>query len=171
MEALVTTFRTTHRNDLGGGPLTRRSSVCRHAALLIVLPGLAHAQARLEGQGWELTLEGYLNATAASASGTTAERDDGADAAFNATGLRALGRVQLDHAPDLGVRINVESFESQVRLTEASVLVFGRGGRLEIGERMGLPDVLTGYAPNNFTFTGAEYGPASGPSLDPAGGL
>ena len=31
--------------------------------------------------------------------------------------------------------------------------------------------MLTGYAPNNFAFTGAEYGPASGPSLDPGGGL
>jgi hypothetical protein len=34
-----------------------------------------------------------------------------------------------------------------------------------------MPDVLTGYAPNNFSFTGAEFGPASGPSLDPGGGL
>jgi hypothetical protein len=31
--------------------------------------------------------------------------------------------------------------------------------------------VLTGYAPNNFQFTSAEVGPASGPSLDPGGGL
>jgi predicted porin len=31
--------------------------------------------------------------------------------------------------------------------------------------------VLTGYAPNNFQFTSAEFGPASGPSLDPGGGL
>jgi predicted porin len=31
--------------------------------------------------------------------------------------------------------------------------------------------VLTGYAPNNFQFTSAEFGPASGPSLDPAGRL
>jgi predicted porin len=51
------------------------------------------------------------------------------------------------------------------------VLLFGGSGRLEIGERMGLPDVLTGYAPNNFQFTSAEFGPASGPSLDPAGRL
>ena len=35
----------------------------------------------------------------------------------------------------------------------------------------GLPDVLTGYAPNNFQFTSAEFGPASGPSLDPGGRL
>ena len=42
---------------------------------------------------------------------------------------------------------------------------FVKNGRIEIGERMGLPDVLTGYAPNNFQFTSAEFGPASGPSL------
>jgi predicted porin len=42
---------------------------------------------------------------------------------------------------------------------------------LELGERHGLTDVHTGYVPNNFAFTGAEFGPASGPSLDPGGGL
>jgi predicted porin len=61
--------------------------------------------------------------------------------------------------------------QNRLRLAEASILIFGKAGRLEIGERQGLPDVLTGYAPNSFTFTGAEFGPASGPSLDPGGGL
>ena len=34
-------------------------------------------------------------------------------------------------------------------LGEYSVLVLGRWGRLEVGERQGLPDVLTGFAPNS----------------------
>jgi len=65
----------------------------------------------------------------------------------------------------------VEEVAGNTRLTEAGVLLFDHHGRVEIGERMGLPDVLTGYAPNNFQFTSAEFGPASGPSLDPGGGL
>lgn len=87
------------------------------------------------------------------------------------TGLRALGLFKLRGAWNIGGRVSVESFEDDVRLREASVLLIGAGGRFEIGERMGLPDVLTGYAPNNFTFTTAQFGPASGPSLDPAGRL
>jgi predicted porin len=61
--------------------------------------------------------------------------------------------------------------EDRFNLAEASILLSGSHGRLEVGQRQGLPDVLTGYAPNNFAFTGAEFGPASGPSLDPGGGL
>jgi hypothetical protein len=33
------------------------------------------------------------------------------------------------------------------------------------------PDVLTGYAPNSFTFTTAAFGPPTGRTLDPGGGL
>jgi hypothetical protein len=54
---------------------------------------------------------------------------------------------------------------------ELSLLASGQWGRFEIGERRGLPDVLTGYAPNSYQFVSAEFGPASGPSLDPDGGL
>ena len=86
-------------------------------------------------------------------------------------GVRVLGRLLVDEWPDIGVRLAAEGNEEQARLVEASVLLFGGNGRLEIGDRMGLPDVLTGYAPNNFQFTSAEFGPASGPSLDPAGRL
>lgn len=82
-----------------------------------------------------------------------------------------LGRLRLADWPDVGIRLSAEANEDDARLVEASVLLFGGNGRLEIGERMGLPDVLTGYAPNNFQFTSAEFGPASGPSLDPAGRL
>lgn len=139
-------------------------------ALVAVQPALA--QQVLQSGRYALTTEGYANITSAIGDGFVIggardEDDVRADLA-----LRLLGQVKNDDGPDLGLRLVVESTpEDRVSLAEASVLLFGGHGRLEIGERQGLPDVLTGYAPNNFSFTGAEFGPASGPSLDPGGGL
>jgi len=117
-----------------------------------------------------LTVEAYANATAgfgaADALGTGPDdaRLDGA--------LRLFGRRDFAVGPDLGARIVLRtSPEDRLEIGEASLLVLGKAGRLELGDRQGLPDVLVGYAANNFTFTGAEFGPASGPSLDPGGGL
>jgi hypothetical protein len=123
----------------------------------------------LESDRAQLTVEAFANFTGA--------RVDAApdlqvlDDARIDSGLRVLGRTTLGQGPALGVRLSVEGSDSDIRLTEASVLLFDGHGRVEIGERMGLPDVLTGYAPNNFQFTSAEFGPASGASLDPGGGL
>lgn len=130
----------------------------------------AHAQWVQTSGRSTLTVEGYANVTTATpidGGGDSRHADLRADLA-----LRVLERIALSDGPDLGVRLVAESTpEDRLKLAEASVLLFGARGRLEIGERQGLPDVLTGYAPNNFSFTGAEYGPASGPSLDPGGGL
>ncbi|MEJ1962781.1 MAG: hypothetical protein WDO56_15030 [Gammaproteobacteria bacterium] len=145
---------------------------CAAAALLLTCAPGVHAQVNATFHPFELTLEGYANATAAfdgeSSPGVSVDdRDLRVDAA-----LRALVRFSSVSGPDFGLRAVIErSAEEGLELAEASVLIFGQGGRLEIGDRQGLPDVLLGYAPNNFTFTGAEFGPASGPSLDPGGGL
>ncbi|HKS56460.1 MAG TPA: porin [Steroidobacteraceae bacterium] len=117
-----------------------------------------------------LTIESFGNLTAGYApAADESARDD--DLRFDGA-LRLLGRHDFAKGPGVGARIVVRtSPEDRFELGEASALVFGKSGRLEIGDRQGLPDVLLGYAPNNFTFTGAEFGPASGPSLDPGGGL
>lgn len=139
-------------------------------ALAAIQP--AFAQQVLRSDRYSLTTEGYANITSAIGDsfvvGAKGDQDDvRADVA-----LRLLGQIRNDNGPDLGLRVVVESSpEERLKLAEASVLLFGNHGRLEIGDRQGLPDVLTGYAPNNFSFTGAEFGPASGPSLDPGGGL
>jgi hypothetical protein len=135
----------------------------------VVLPPQARSQVALESDRGRLTVEGFANFTGARADAASDPQtlDDGR----LDTGLRILGRTSLGEGPTLGVRLSVEGSDADIRLTEASVLLFDGHGRIEIGERMGLPDVLTGYAPNNFQFTSAEFGPASGPSLDPAGGL
>lgn len=128
----------------------------------------AQAQIVLSTQATQLTLEGFANFSAGDAGRLAGARGD--DARFDG-GVRALGRLRFDEWPDIGLRLAAEINEDDAELVEASVLVFGGNGRLEIGERPGLPDVLTGYAPNNFQFTSAEFGPASGPSLDPSGRL
>jgi hypothetical protein len=143
---------------------------------LLILAALAgappvQAQVNIQSDPLTLTLEGYANVTAGFTDGG---RVAGAspDAIREDLAIRALGRLELGDGPDLGVRLVVESSpEDRIDLAEASILLSGSRGRLELGQRQGLPDVLTGYAPNNFAFTGAEFGPASGPSLDPGGRL
>jgi len=128
-------------------------------ALSAVVP--ARAQVNLQSDPFGLTIEGYANVTVGSSNDA---REDFA--------IRGLGRLKLGEGLDLGLRVVAESTpEDRFDLAEASILLIGGYGRLELGQRQGLPDVLTGYAPNNFAFTGAEFGPASGPSLDPGGGL
>lgn len=128
----------------------------------------AQAQIVLDGAATQLTVEGYSNLSAGDADRFAGARGD--DTRFDA-GARVLGRLRFDDLPDIGLRLAAEADEERAQLVEASVLIFGGNGRLEIGERPGLPDVLTGYAPNNFQFTSAEFGPASGQSLDPGGRL
>ena len=128
----------------------------------------AQAQIVLDAPATQLTLEGFVNFSAGDAGRFAGTRGD--DVRFDG-GARALGRLRFDEWPDVGLRLAAEINEDAAELVEASVLLFGGNGRLEIGERTGLPDVLTGYAPNNFQFTSAEFGPASGPSLDPSGRL
>jgi hypothetical protein len=125
----------------------------------------ACAQVVLSGESTQITVEGYANLTGGIADASNEDR-----ARFDG-GARVLGRVRLEDWPDIGIRLAAEVSDDEAELVEASVLLFDDKGRLEIGERPGLPDVLTGYAPNNFQFTSAEFGPASGPSLDPGGRL
>jgi Gram-negative porin len=139
---------------------------------LLALPGTGVAQLRYQqGLASQLTVEGFGNFTAGAQTGASiggphadAWRFDGA--------VRLLERLKIAGMPDIGVRVVAQrSPENGVQISEASLLLFGQSGRFEVGKRMGLPDVLTGYAPNSFTFTNAEFGPHSGPSLDPGGGL
>lgn len=132
----------------------------------------AAAQVVSQGERLDLTLEGYANLTAGISTSIDSGNKGRDDKLRADVALRGLARWKNSDGPDLGLRVVIESSpRNQLQLAEASVLVLGKAGRLEIGQRPGLPDVLTGYAPNNFTFTGAEFGPASGPSLDPGGGL
>ena len=131
--------------------------------------GLAAPLVLQNGQA-SLTVEAYANATAGL--GAADDLGAGRDDARLDGALRLLARRDFTAGPDLGARVVLRtSPEDRLEIGEASLLLLGKGGRLEFGDRQGLPDVLVGYASNNFTFTGAEFGPASGPSLDPGGGL
>ncbi len=141
---------------------------------ILVLVGIPLAPVRTqvvnESESASLTTEAFANLSvgfphAAGAFEGQSEDDLRLDGA-----LRLLGRVDVFQEFDLGARLVLTtSPEDELEASEYSLLLFGGGGRFEVGARQGLPDVLTGYAPNNFTFTSAEFGPASGPSLDPAG--
>ncbi len=137
-----------------------------------MLPVGAHAQVVVQDEQREFRLEGYANLTLGlpagvdSAAGTRADdlRFDGA--------LRLFARQSFGKRSGIGARVVLESSpEKELAIGEASAILFSDWGRLEVGRRIGLPDVLAGYAPNPFTFTSADFGPASGPSLDPAGNL
>lgn len=118
-----------------------------------------------------VTIEAYGNLTTGAALESRSQDGPPADAvAFDGAG-RVLVRFANPVGPDIGARIVTDVFNDRVRVTEASLLLLGSGGRLEIGKRMGLPDVLTGYAPNSFSFTTAQFGPPTGFTLDPGGGL
>lgn len=144
------------------------------AGLLVTVASgtqVAQAQIVIDGMHGQLTVEGYANVVTGDDVGASVATAEGDHFSVDAA-LRALALHRSDVGLDIGLRIAAESSEEdRFDFGEASVLLVGKAGRLEIGERQGLPDVLTGYAPNNFTFTSAEFGPASGPSLDPAGGL
>ena len=159
------TCASTHSSGGGGVPL----AVLLLAGVSVLLSLPARSQIVLESDRAQLTVEGFANFTLANVDTT----DDlpSLDYGRIDSGLRVLGRTSLAQGPTLGIRLSVEGSDQAARLTEASILLFDNHGRVEIGKRMGLPDVLTGYAPNNFQFTSAEFGPASGPSLDPGGGL
>jgi len=149
------------------------SGACVAVILLVgvsmLLSPPAHSQIVLESDRAQLTVEGFANLTLATLD--TTDDLQNLDYGRIDSGARVLGRLSLADGPMLGIRLSVEGSDENTRLTEASILLFDNHGRIEIGERMGLPDVLTGYAPNNFQFTSAEFGPASGPSLDPGAGL
>jgi hypothetical protein len=150
-----------------------RSAIARVAMLALsslMSSMVLHAQVISEASSVVFTTEAYGNVTLGTTSGSPQEGES-PDALWFDGAVRELARLHIETGPDFGARVVVEGSNDRVHLSDASVLVFGSAGRLEIGKRMGLPDVLTGYAPNSFTFTSAEFGPASGLSVDPGGGL
>lgn len=110
----------------------------------------ALAQVVVGDSPYRLTIEGYANATA----GHQTRQND------LVPGERDGVRVEGNAAPD-----------DHFTAGERSVLYSDSWGRVEIGRRRALPDTLAGYAPNNYTFTSAEFGVTSGRTLDPSGTL
>lgn len=141
----------------------------------LILLATANAGILVEHPSFDLTIDGFVNfSTGFSEREDVIPNSDADDYRIdgdirllalheNANGTKWGGRVTLEASSDE----NIDFAE----LGEYSFLVLGRWGRLEIGERQGLPDVLTGFAPNNYSFTSSEYGPATGTNLNPAGGL
>jgi len=166
---------TLHQPLLFSAPQVRaiaRSIAGCATAFLIALTSLpAQSQIVFNEMAMTFTLEAYGNATAGATTGSTTTRGAVPDAVSFDGAARVLARLATLNGPDIGARVVVEGSTDNVRVSEASLLFFGSAGRLEVGKRMGLPDVLSGYAPNSFTFAVAEFGPPTGRTLDPGGGL
>ena len=136
---------------------TALSSVAHQAAAQIVVTD----------EPFKLTVEAYGNATGGFAFGADGTRAGG----FADGAIRVFGQF-VEGGFGVGLRIVLAtSTDDAIGWGERSLVVSDRWGRVEVGWRQGLPDVLTGYAPNAFQFVSAEFGPASGASLDPNGGL
>lgn len=146
-------------------------------SMLALVSGLIYAHAaqsqiKLESGPFSLVTEGWVNATGGGAIPQGDRRDGARGHVFADAALRGLGLYQI--APDISIGPRVvlsTNTDDEFSFEQATALVQGPWGRFEVGRRQGLPDVLLGYAPNPYTYTSAEYGPASGVSLDPDGGL
>lgn len=140
--------------------------------VLLVLSAMpARSQIVFDSTRTSVTVEAYGNLTTGAARESARSAGQAPDAVRLDGAARVFGRLHTSRGPDVGVRVVAEGYNDHVHLGEASILLFGSAGRLEVGKRMGLPDVLTGYAPNSFTYTTAEFGPPTGRTLDPGGGL
>lgn len=141
-------------------------SVTTQAGLLVKHP---------DHPDFSLTADAFINLSAGTAD--SSQNDNGNDTTAVDADIRLLGLYSADNDTQLGGRITFESTSAgsnndDPEIGEISLLAQNtRLGRIEIGKRQGLPDVLTGFAPNNYTFTFAEYGPSAGRNLNPAGGL
>ena len=155
--------------------ITPRTTLLPWAAAVLVLSGAAQqagAQVVLEHTPYSLTVEGYVNATGARNVGEDNTADPPRYGDVIDSELRLLGLAKSEAGLAFGPRVTVRASSGEsVKLGERSLLAMGPYGRAEVGKRRGLPDVLTGYAPNNYQFVSAEFGPATGRSLDPDGGL
>ena len=140
--------------------------------MFIAALGSAHAQVKFEHEPYSLTLDGYANLSGAH---NTSEDNTSKPKEYAVridAGLRALGLWKTEAGLKLGTRVELlSSKEDELEVGERSILVISDCGRFEVGKRQGLPDVLSGYAPNGYTFTSAEFGLSSGRTLDPGGNL
>lgn len=148
---------------------------CAGTAVLLLGNAAAHAQQVLVTEPIKVILEGFANATAGgsvrgnvSLSGATGETNSThADA-----GVRLYAEYKLGEQRVLGLRLDVNaSSQDPLAVGERSLIYIDSFGRFEIGRRRGLPDSLTGYAPNTYAFTSAEFGVNSGRTLDPGSTL
>ncbi|WP_271273626.1 porin [Aliamphritea hakodatensis] len=145
----------------------RRTAFC--LLPMFLTPAGASAGILIKHPDFSVVADAYLNLTTGNAADNTEHVAADAD-------IRLLGLYETAGGNKYGGRITFESSSAgsnnaDPEVGEYSLLAQSDWGRIEVGERQGLPDVLTGFAPNNYTFTFAEYGPSTGRNLNPAGGL
>ena len=142
--------------------------------LVALLPRSGAAQVEQIAGPAFLTVEAYANLTGSTTAWleSSAKRLDRADRRLDAA-VRLFARFESEQGIAIGPRIELQSLGAAgPDFGDRSVVVLHPDyGRIEVGYRRGLPDTLTGYAPNAYTFVGVEFGPPTGLSLFPQGGL
>ncbi len=147
----------------------RYSSV---TAIALALASPAHAQLVFEREPLNVTVEGYASFTGAQNASEDNVANSIRDAAHADAWLRVLGLTRTESGLKLGAGLEaLSTTEDTLEAGERSLLAISDWGRVQLGKRRGLPNVLTGYAPNAYTFTSAEFGLSSGRTLDPGGTL
>ena len=133
-----------------------------------LMPQITQAGILIEHPEFSIVTDAYINISAGLG-------DEQVTETAEAEGdIRFLALHENESGLEWGGRITFEASrfgDDRAEIGEASLLLQDDWGRIEWGKRQGLPDVLTGFAPNNYAFTSAQYGPPTGTNLNPAGGL
>ncbi|MEI9948795.1 MAG: porin [Pseudomonadota bacterium] len=145
------------------------------ALAVLALGSTSRASAQIVGTEppFASTVEAFANVTGAASAVALGSRATHPLNARIDVALRVFARFETDDGFAFGPRVAVQSLGQQRPALGDRTIVLGTPdwGRLELGYRQGLPDTLTGYAPNSYTFTGVEFGPPTGLNLFPHGGL
>ncbi|SRR6266446_6372208 len=142
--------------------------------LASLLPRAGAAQVETSAGAVHLTVEAYANLTGGAPAllESSEKRFERADRRLDAA-VRLFPRFEGKDGTTIGPRIELQSLgATRPDFGDRSlVLLHPDYGRIELGYRFGLPDTLFGYAPNVYLFVGVEFGPPTGLSLFPQGGV
>lgn len=133
------------------------------AAVAIALMSTAlpvASQLVYETTPYKLTVEAYANLTGAYNTGEDHARDRETSSGLIDAEMRFLGTIKTTRDLTIGSRVTLHATSDEAfEFGKRSFLVQSGWGRVELGKRRGLPDVLSGYAPNAYQFVPAEFGP------------
>lgn len=134
----------------------------------------AHAQIKVTEGAYSLSTEAWLNATGGGGFPDDNQRDGARGHIFSDAAIRSRASYAISPDTAASARVVLTSnsdIDEAFRVNQLTAIYQSPWGRLEFGRRQGLPDLLGVYESNPYTYTTAEFGPASGISLDPDGGL
>lgn len=140
----------------------------------VALHSIANAQIKINHGAYAFSTEAWLNTTGGGGFVDDNQRDGVRGHIFSDAAIRSRASYAISPDTAASARVVLTSdsdVDEAFRVNQVTAIYQAPWGRLEFGRRQGLPDLLGVYAYNPYTYTTAEFGPASGISLDPDGGL